>query len=385
MLDEICDLTGWCRDHARKELKRAFYSNGTNKKKKKKKYKYSKESRTVLANAWMLSGCACGQYFVEQVNAGLLERLTLYKSLRYQQKNTGKIVNIDDGVIEEIKNMSSATIDRYLSDFKKKLEPLSKSTTKQAKCSLRNEIPFGKSTHNSTEIGYLSTDTVAHCGESLKGDHIWTLNSTDTASGWTLTTSVSSRSAANIKAGHEKLLPEFPFKVKGVNYDGGSEFINQTMIDYSKMQKYVMTRSRPYHSNDNCHVEQKNNSVVREYAFRYRYNGDEALDTLNKLWEFVNFRKNYLLPTKKCIGHTKTKSGRTRGIYDKPKTPALRLLESTVLTPEKREEIEENLKVANDAYITNQILKLQDKLLSLAQDGTLLQYAKEVQEMATAA
>ena len=99
----------------------------------------------------------------------------------------------------------------------------------------------------------------------------------------------------------------------------------------------------------------------------------------------MNFRKNYLLPTKKCISHTKTKSGRTRWIYDKPKSPALRLLESDVVTPEKREEIEENLKVANDAYITNQILKLQDKLLSLAQDGTLLQYAKEVQEMTTAA
>lgn len=90
---------------------------------------------------------------------------------------------MEDPEIEEIRQMSSATIDRYLSDFKKSLEPLSKSTTKSVKCSLRNEVPFGKSSAHSDTIGYLSTDTVAHCGESLKGDHLWTLNSTDTASG----------------------------------------------------------------------------------------------------------------------------------------------------------------------------------------------------------
>lgn len=385
MLDEICDLTGWCRDHARKEFKNAMRSQYRSKRSKYRSSKYSKSSKIILTNAWLLSGCACGQYFVEQVKSGLLERLINCKSLKRNVKNKGTYVNLDDSEIDEIKSMSSATVDRYLSNFKKNLEPLSKGTTKPTKCSLRNEIPFGKSTHNSKTIGYLSTDTVAHCGESLKGDHIWTLNSTDTACGWTETISVASRSASNIKAGHEEILPRFPFEIIGVNYDGGSEFINRTMIDYAAMQNYIMTRSRPYHSNDNCHVEEKNNSVVRKYAFRYRYNGDEALKVLNDLWEAVNFRKNYLLPTKKCIGHTKTKSGRTRGIYDKPKSPAQRILESDVLTPEKRNEIEETLANANDAYVTNRILNLQDKLLTLAKDGTLLKYVEEVQEFLNAA
>lgn len=92
-----------------------------------------------------------------------------------------------------------------------------------------------------------------------------------------------------------------------------------------------------------------------------------------------------MLPTKKCIGHTKTKSGRTRGIYDKPKSPAQRLIDSDVLTDEKRQEIKETLMNADDAYVTRRILLLQQKLILLAQDGTLIKYAEEVLEMLDAA
>lgn len=232
-----------------------------------------------------------------------------------------------DPVISEIKLMSSATIDRYLANARKLFEPKSKSTTKPASYTLRNEIPFGKSySKHDSSPGWLSTDTVAHCGDSLKGDHIWSLNCTDTVTGWTETLSIKSRSASNVKAGHEELLPRFPFNIKGINYDGGSEFINREMIDYARLQNYQMTRSRPYHSNDNSHVEQKNFDIIRRNAFRYRYEGEEALAVLYDLWYWVNLRKNFLIPTRKCIGHTKTKSGRTIGIYDEPKTPVDRVL-----------------------------------------------------------
>ena len=134
-----------------------------------------------------------------------------------------------------------------------------------------------------------------------------------------------------MKDGHEALLPRFPFPILGINYDGGSAFINREMIDYAALQRYQMTRSRPYHSNDNAHVEQKNAAVVRRYAFHFRYNGDEAMRVLNELWSWVKLRKNYLVPTRKCIGHTRTKSGRTRSIYDNPLSPVRRLLRSSVV------------------------------------------------------
>lgn len=387
ILDSFCKLTGMCRDNARKNFKKAYHDDlwKHNKyKKHPKKYKYSYRARQILSNAWMLSGCCCGQYFVVQIENGLLERLINNGHLRDGVKNRGNLVKITDAAIKEIKMMSSATIDRYLSKMKKHLQPLSKGTTKPAKCSLRNEIPFGKSYEKHEEPGWLSTDTVAHCGSNLRGDFLYTLNSTDVFTGWTETITVINKATVHIREGHEELIPRFPFCIHGINYDVGSEFINREIIDYSKMQKYIMTRSRPYHSNDNAHVEQKNGDIVRRYAFRNRYEGEKALKVLNELWEWVNLQKNYLIPIKKVIGHTKTKSGRTRGIYDKPKTPAQRVLECENVAEEIKDEIRKTLRYLDDAYVVKRILDLQDELLTLSCEGNLLELVKEVQEMIAA-
>ena len=385
ILDNFCELTGMCRDNARKNLKKAYYDSfKKNKIRKKKPKKYSFRSRQILSNAWMLSGCCCGQYFVVQIKDGVLERLIKNSRLKDGVKNRGNIVKDNDKAIKEIKEMSSATIDRYLSNMKKHLQPLSKGTTKPTKCSLRNEIPFGKSYGKHEGPGWLSTDTVAHCGSNLRGDFLYSLNSTDVYSGWTETITVINKASVHIKEGHEKILPRFPFLILGVNYDGGSEFINRTMIDYAQMQHYIMTRSRPYHSNDNSHFKQKNGDIVRKYAFRNRYEGEKALKILNELWEWVNLQKNYLIPTKKVIGHTKTRSGRTRGIYDKPKTPAQRVLECECVADDIKDEIRKTLSYLDDAYVVKRILDLQDKLLTLSCEGNLLELVKEVQEMIAA-
>lgn len=378
ILHHLCAVLGWSRDNARRQVKRAYCIQIAPEKaiRKKRPLKYSGQARDVLANAWAISGQASGLYLYSQIQNGLLERLIHHQELHLGFKNKGPLVGPGEPLLKEIKAMSPATIDRYLRKSKKDLEPSAKSTTRPSHL-LRNEIPFGKSHAPHEEPGWLSVDTVAHCGESLKGEHIWTLNSTDTVTGWTETESIARRSAQAVKEAHEEILSRFPFPVLGINYDGGSEFINRIIIDFAALHKYQMTRSRPYHSNDNAHVEQKNADIVRRHAFRYRYEGKEAMDILNDLWYWVNLRKNFLFPTRKCIGHTKTKSGRTRGIYDQAKTPAARLMESTFICQNTKEYLKETLSSLNDAEITRRILQLQDKLLALAFSKQLLEYVGE--------
>lgn len=383
ILDAICETTGWSRDNARRQLRQAHKLKiRAARNERKRSFKYSATARQVLVNLWAITGQCCGQYLVWQLKEGALERALKHQSLRVGLRNKGALVQPGDACLAEIKAMSSATIDRYLKDAKRAMQPLAKSTTKQASYALRNEVPFGKSYTTHTTPGWLSTDTVAHCGASLRGDHIWTVNSTDTVSGWTETISIKSRASCFVKAGHEELLPRFPFPILGVNYDGGSEFINREMIDYAALQHYQMTRSRPYHSNDNAHVEQKNADIVRRHAFRYRYNGDNAMSVLNELWYWVNLRKNYLVPTKKCIGHTKTKSGRTRGIYDSPKTPVKRILDYDCVDVDTKKDLQMMLDELSDAEITQNILNCQEQLLSLVLDQDLLDHvAQEVRQV----
>jgi hypothetical protein len=386
ILDLLCEDTGWSRDNARRQLRKALQADTRGKpKKRERRLKYTSRAIQVLTNAWALSGTVCGQYLVVMVAEGLLERLVRNGELKEGARNKGGLVGMGDSALDEIRSMSSATMDRYLKDAKKALEPLSKSTTKKSSYPLRNEIPFGKSYTRANGPGYLSLDTVAHCGDSLKGDHLWTLNATDVLMGWTETITIKNRARRWIIEGHDAILPSFPFPVKAANYDGGSEFINYELLDYAALHNYQMTRSRPYHSNDNAHVEQRNADIVRRHAFRYRYEGEDALTVLNQLWYWVNLRKNYLVPVKKCIGHTKASSGRTRGIYDKPKTPYRRVMECKAVPEATKARLEDTYTGLNDARITRRINELQLALISLIHDEGLLDYVEEVVEGVKAA
>jgi hypothetical protein len=385
ILDALCEETGWSRDNARRQLRRALVQGTKPHERKMRQPKYSTRARQVLVNAWALSGTTCGQYLAVQIKDGLLERLIEHQELKDGPKNKGQVIRADDGVLDEVRAMSSATCDRYLKDARKQMEPLSKSATKKSSYPLRNEIPFGKSYMKRDGPGWLSTDTVAHCGDTLKGEHLWTLNSTDVVMGWTETVTIKNKARKWIVEGHDAILGDFPYPVLGINYDGGTEFINYEMFNYAQMHNYLMTRSRPYHSNDNAHVEQKNYDIVRKYAFRYRYEGEVALNLLNQLWYWVNLRKNYLIPTRKCIGHTKTKSGRTRGVYDKPKTPYQRVMDCKEISKKKKAELEKKYKSLNDAHITRQINELQHRLLAVVVDEDMIEFINEMAQAAKVA
>lgn len=378
ILDGLCEDTGWSRDNARRQIKAALGTDARRRAKPRRRLsKYGARAQTILANAWALSGTACGQYLVVQIGDGLLDRLVANGELRDGPRNKGQVVKAGDSALDEVRSMSSATMDRYLRAARKRLEPLSHPTTKKSTYPLRNEIPFGRSYAAADRPGYLSIDTVAHCGATLKGDHLWTLNATDVLVGWTETITVQNKAARWIKEGHEEIIPAFPFEVIAANYDGGSEFINREMVDFSSLMNYQMTRSRPYHSNDNAHVEQRNGDIVRRYAFRYRYEGKEALACLNGLWYWVNLRKNYLVPTRKCIGHVKTRSGRTRGIYDSPQTPYQRVMASEYVPESRKAALKRTFKGLNDAHVNRRINELQQQLLGLLTDKDMVEFVNE--------
>ena len=64
----------------------------------------------------------------------------------------------------------------------------------------------------------------------------------------------------------EALIEAFPFKVKGLHADNGSQHINHRVARLlRKLHVEELTKSRPRRSNDNALVESKNASVVRRH------------------------------------------------------------------------------------------------------------------------
>lgn len=162
----------------------------------------------------------------------------------------------------------------------------------------------------------------------------------------------------------------FPFPLRVFDSDNGSEFINHAVADWLQERDIAQTRSRPYKKNDQATVESKNNHVVRKHAFHWRYDTREELTLLEELWPLVTMRLNFFTPTKKPVGYDTAVDGRRKRLYDKPKTPWQRVLDSGLLNEEQTQTVQARIAGVNPANLTRQINAIQLRLIDLSRDKT---------------
>lgn len=365
ILDALVAATGWTRDHARRAIRHAAGRKGAAKQQQRKPRprRFSYDALVVLQEVWRLSGQPSGKYLAVVMD-DTLERLVRFREL-------GKVApRVTPEVLNELRAMSPATIDRYLKPHKDAAYPVALSGTKPSQI-LRSSIPTRTSMDAPLTVpGFLELDTVAHCGHTLKGEFLRTLTGTDPVSGWTMLASIRNNAFVHVHSALEWMLNHAPVPVAGMDFDNGSEFMNWGVIAWADRHDIPLTRGRPYKHNDNAHVEQRNGDWVRRHAFRYRYESDHELALLNELWALVMARKNHLLPCVKAVAWTHTKAGRKKRVYDKPRTPYQRLLDSGVLAPKAQARLEQEHAKLNPARITRRINQIQQQLIDLASART---------------
>jgi hypothetical protein len=95
-----------------------------------------------------------------------------------------------------------------------------------------------------------------------------------------------------------------------------------------------LSRSRPYHKNDNRMVEQKNDTLVRSYLGQARLEGNHQASKVNELyelmWVYYNLFQPVLHLTEKVVV-----DGKFTRKWDQAKTPYQRLLATGVLSEEQ--------------------------------------------------
>jgi hypothetical protein len=272
--------------------------------------------------------------------------------------------------IAELVAMSPATIDRYLAPARRSMQLRGISTTKPSPL-LRNSIGLSKvGDEPATVPGVIEADTVAHCGPTFVGEFARTLTMTDLVTGWTENASIRNNASKWIVQAVADLQGMFPFPLVVFDSDNGSEFINHDVADWLQERDIAQTRSRPYQKNDQATVESKNNHVVRKHAFHWRYDTPEELALLNELWPLVSMRLNFFTPTKKPTGYATAASGRRKRVYDKPRTPWLRVLHSGLLTGEDAAAVQARIAGVNPADLTRRINQIQLRLIELSRDKT---------------
>jgi hypothetical protein len=235
--------------------------------------------------------------------------------------------------------LSAATIDRRLARARREAKPFGLGTTKPGSL-VKQQIPIRTYTPwDEQEPGFCEIDLVAHCGQTTAGRYAFTLDVTDIATGWTECAAVANKDQESVRAAVEAARDRLVFPLKGIDSDNGSEFLNGHLLRYCQREHLTFTRCRPYHKDDQAHVEQKNWTVVRQLIGYERYEGEEVCAQLNRIYALLHVYVNGYLPVMKLIGKER-EGAKVRKRYDEAKTPYRRALEAGVVTPEAQKAFE---------------------------------------------
>jgi len=233
---------------------------------------------------------------------------------------------------------------------------------------LKKHIPIKTDQWDEKQPGFVEADLVAHCGTSLLGDFIWSLTLTDIYSGWTENRAVWNKGATGIVDQIHDIENNLPFEILGFDCDNGSEFLNQYLIRYfqNRPSAVQFTRSRPYHSNNNAHVEQKNWTHVRQLFGYHRIEDKTLLDKINVLYKNESsLLHNYFYPATKLIDKCRIQS-KIKKIHDKPQTPYQRLMASEHINAKQKEQLTDFYKKLNPFELKkNQEIKLKNIFLQI--------------------
>jgi hypothetical protein len=314
---------------------------------------YDEQTVKVLVQVWRIMDYICGKRLAP-VLGEMVERLLRHNELR-----------CDAATRKKLARMSAATIDRLLRPERQKYQLKGRSHTRPGTL-LKHQIPMRTfSDWDEQQPGFLEIDLVGHDGGVIDSLHAFTLNATDIASGWNSSAALQNKAQVWTLAGVQKIRAKLPFPLLGIDSDNGSEFINQTLYDFCQEHKITFTRSRPYRKNDSCFVEQKNYSVVRRAVGYQRCETDEQLQLLNQLYEPLDLYTNFFQPSMKL--KSKERHGaRVKKKYDKARTPYQRLLDSSFIKAETKQQLRARYHALNPAQLKRQIEGLQRKLLATA-------------------
>ena len=168
---------------------------------------------------------------------------------------------------------------------------------------------------------------MAHCGGTTEGQYLYTLTCVDLSTGWIECLAVRRRTEQAVFEAIQTMRTYLPFLLLGLDSDNGSEFINDLLYHYCLSEKITFTRSRPYHKNDQAHVEQKNWSVVRRIIGYDRFETEAEFLLLQSIYADLRLYANFFQPVLKLVSKEQVDKKLVKR-YDRAATPFQRVLDA---------------------------------------------------------
>ena len=306
----------------------------------------------VLAIQHALAG-ACA----ELVQPGLVEVATKLIAFGHLAPTEDTMTKLGTISLSTVKRMIKANHDRTYQKLKLQ------GTTKAGDL-LKSQVAIRIGFWDVTEPGFFEVDTVAHGGGDPSGTYIFSVNMTDVLTGWTEPFAVMGKGEKGVVAAIDKIRDGLPYEMVGLDSDGGSEFINWHLMRYTKANSINFTRSRASHSDDNAHIEQKNNVAIRRVTGYARYDKPEQLVLFNELYRGPwRLYFNFFLRTRKVTSRSYDKlTGKTKHTYDTAKTPYQRVLDHPSIPEESKNKLRAQYATLDPMALLKQIEELKRRL-----------------------
>lgn len=346
LLHRLVKTTGYSRKHLMEIL-----PNPPKVRKRKKRVQKSKYLQILkpLQALWAVSNYACGQRLKPFIPS-LIAALRRHKELIVLSEERKLLLQI-----------SSATIDRLLTHDRQRINIKGRSRTKPGSL-LKHQIPIKTwRDWDNTTPGFVEIDSVHHCGGSLFGDYVYTLDTVDVATGWNECCAHMGRGEYRTIQALEIIKGRLPFPLLGIDFDCGGEFVNWHLIRYCVRNHITYTRAREGISNDQPYIEQQNYSVVRRFVGYQRLDTEKQLERANKIYELLSDYQNFFQPVMRL--KTKVRDGaRVTRKYDAPLTAYQRVLKRKDISKETKQKLRERYKKLNPKRLLLEITNLGKKL-----------------------
>lgn len=345
ILDHLEAVLGMHRKSIIRRLKREQMRDRLQPKKKPGPRRiYTPDVNAVLKDVWKAGNEVCGELLHSVLNEyiDILIRDGMWKH--------------DAEATEKLRRISLGTLKRLVGEFFK-IRRGRKGISATKPSALKKLIPIFTGPWEAKPPGFGQIDTVVHCGSTLLGDMVYTLNYTDAATYTVIPRAQWNKGMEATKESMHAIQERMPFPWLGAHPDTGSEFINRFVIKWCRDEKIKLSRSRPGKKNDNMYVEERNGHVIRKMVGYQRIDCVEAVAVLNLLYDVLTPYLIHFVAVRRTLEKEKVQS-RYRRIYEKkPKTPYQRILEHPAVEESIKEKLRQEHMALNPLTMRREIEK----------------------------
>ena len=360
IITRYCKLTTVSRNLASKRFRKAIkdiYPRVLNTKripgkKQGRKPTFVSFHKGVVKKAWELSGEICAER-LHPVMGVCIDQLTEGGKLKYYGKR----------YIAETRTISERTLKRIISDFPK----TGGKNKRKGNAAIYKQIPiqayFGK---HADQPGFVEIDYVEHNGGNAVGTFACTGTYTDVCLGWIVRSASLGKSMAAVDHIHNQNEKRIYHTINEYHPDNAKPIL-KLLFEKTRGEKpmnYQISRSRPYHKEDNGHVEQKNGDKVRKLVGYHRYDRQEQVELLNRLYTVEDLISNFFVPSQKLVEKLTDEKGRViRKKHDTAQTAYQRLMKSNNIPETVKEQTQTIYATLNLVALRSQSDMIQSKLL----------------------